>query len=57
MSRGKTKDMIRREKRGGKKLSMLQTRRERKGKRERWRERETVGGGGRGGVCRADRVV
>lgn len=41
MSRGKTKDMIRREKRGGKKLSMLQTRRERKGKRERWRGRET----------------
>lgn len=44
--------MIRCEKRGGKKLSMLQTRRERKGKRERWRERDSGwwgwGVGGRG---------
>lgn len=43
--------MIRCEKRGGRKLSVLQTRSERK--RERERERERRGGGG----VRADRVA
>ncbi len=50
----KKKDVITCEKRGGKKLSMSPTRSERKGRKERERERRWVGGGD--GV-RADRVA